>query len=210
MAGVTVLGRGVVRTQPDEATLTLTVEATEPTPAEALDDVARRAQELASLCDELGIGAAQRVTAGATVAERVEHDREGRPQHRGYLATNRLVVRVGDGALAGRLLAAAVGRVAARVDGPWWSIALDNPARLEACRAAVRDAQARAEAYADALGARLGAIVAVRDPETKPPPGPEPRAGMRVMSAEAIAPPVEGGEQAVVAAVEIEFALEQG
>jgi uncharacterized protein YggE len=210
MASVTVLGRGIVRTQPDEAMLTLTVEATKPTPAEALDDVAERGRELTALCDELGIAAEQRVTAGATVAERVEHDREGRPQHRGYLATNRLIVRVGDGALAGRLLGAAVARVAARVDGPWWSIALDNPARLEACQTAAQDARARAAAYADALGARLGAIVAVRDPETRHP-GPEPRGGMRLMSAaEGIAPPVEGGEQAIVAAVEIEFALEQG
>jgi uncharacterized protein YggE len=210
MASVTVLGHGVVRSQPDEATLMLTVEATEPTPAEALDDVAERARQLTALCGELGIGEEQRVTLGATVAERVEHDREGRPQHRGYLATNRLVVRVGDGALAGRLLAAGVSRAAARVDGPWWSIALDSPARLEACQTAAQNARARAEAYAGALGARLGAIVAVRDPETRQP-GPEPRGGMRLMSAaEGIAPPVEGGEQAIVAAVEIEFVLEQG
>jgi uncharacterized protein YggE len=55
MASVTVLGRGVARTEPDEATVVLTVEAIRPSAAEALQDVSARAQALVALCDELGV-----------------------------------------------------------------------------------------------------------------------------------------------------------
>ena len=59
----------------------------------------------------------------------------------------------------------------------------------------------------EALGARLGAIGAVRDAGVMPP---QPRAAARAFSAataEAIA--VEPGEQQVAASVEVEFLLEQ-
>jgi uncharacterized protein len=209
MASVTVLGRGVARTEPDEATVVLTVEAIRPSAAEALQDVSARAQALVALCDELGVESERRVTAGATVSERVEHDRDGRPQQRGYAAVNRLTVRVAEATTVAGLLQDAVARADARVDGPWWSIDLENPARLDACRAAATDARRRAEAYAAALGVRLGAMLSVREPGTGPPPGPEPRMGFARLAEADVAPPVEAGEQTVSAAVEVEFLLEQ-
>jgi uncharacterized protein YggE len=85
----------------------------------------------------------------------------------------------------------------------------DNPARVEACKEAALDARRRAEAYADALGVRVGAIVALRDPGTGIPPPPRPMR-MAAMDAGAVeALPVEAGEQ-LVTAVEVEFKLEQG
>ncbi len=211
MATVTVIGRAVVRVPPDEAHLSLTVEATHPTASEALEDVSGRGRRLLELCDELRIAADRRVTTGATVSAHVEYDRDGRPQHRGYRASNTLVLRLADADIVGRVLQQAVEQASARVSGPWWSIAVDNPAHLEAARLAAGDARVRAAAYAEALGGRLGAITAVREPGTRRPPEPEPRA-MRMAAAstaEAEAP-IEAGEQELRAAVEVEFALEQG
>jgi uncharacterized protein YggE len=80
-------------------------------------------------------------------------------------AWNQVVVRVGDASVVGELIAGAVDR-GAQVSGPAWTIATNNPARVEACKEAALDARRRAQAYADALGVRVGALVAVRDPGT--------------------------------------------
>jgi uncharacterized protein YggE len=181
MATVTVRGIGNARTSPDEASITLVIEAVEQTAASALAKVAERTQAAVELSDALGIEPAARVTTGASVAEHGEHDREGRWQHRGYRAWNQVVVRVGEAPVVGELIAGAVDR-GAQVNGPAW-----------------------------ALGARVGALVAVRDPGTGvPPPPPRPlrMAAMDVGAVEAL--PVEAGEQVVTAVVEVEFQLEQG
>ena len=210
MATVTVRGIGNARTSPDEASITLVIEAVEQTAAAALAKVAERTQAAVELTDVLGIEPAARVTTGASVAEHGEHDREGRWQHRGYRAWNQVVVRVGEATVVGELIAGAVD-LGAQVNGPAWTIAPDNPAHVAACREAALDARRRAEAYADALGARVGALVAVRDPGTGVPPPPPRPVRMAAMDAAAVeALPVEAGEQVVTAVVEVEFQLEQG
>jgi uncharacterized protein len=209
MATVTVRGVGNARTSPDEASVSLTMEAVEQTAAAALAKVAERTQALIELCDALGIDPAARVTTGASVAEHGEHDREGRWQHRGYRAWNQVSARVGEASVVGELIAGAVER-RVQVNGPAWTIAPDNPAHPAACRGAALDARRRAEAYAEALGARVGALVAVRDPGTGPQPPPRPMrmAAMEAAGVEAL--PVEAGEQVVSAVVEVEFQVEQG
>jgi uncharacterized protein YggE len=209
MATVTVRGVGEARTSPDEASVTLTIEAIERKAAAALGKVAERTEAALQFCDALGIEPAARVTAGASIAEHGEHDREGRWQHRGYRAWNQIVARVGEASVVGELIAGAVDR-GAQVSGPAWTIAPDNPVRVEACREAALDARRRAGAYADALGVRVGALVSIRDPGTGAPPPPRPMrmAAMDTGAVEAL--PVEAGEQLVTAAVEVEFQLEQG
>jgi uncharacterized protein len=208
MATVTVRGVGEARTSPDEASVTLTIEAIEQKAAAALAKVAERTQAALELCDTLGIEPAARVTAGASIAEHGEHDREGRWQHRGYRAWNQIVVRVGAAPVVGELIAGGVDR-GAQVSGPAWTIAPNNPARVEACKEAALDASRRAGAYADALGVRVGALVSIRDPGTGIPPPPRPMRMATMDTAAVEALPVEAGEQLVTAAVEVEFQLEQ-
>jgi uncharacterized protein len=207
MATVTVRGTGIAAGTPDEAALTLGVEPVRPTAADALADVAARTEELLSACRELGVAPGAITTAGVAVAEHGETDSEGRWQHRGYRASNRVTVRVGEPELVGRLLTAAVDRVGTSVEGPAWRLLPENPAHAEAARLAALDARRRAEAYAAVLGARIGAIASVRDAGIRPP---EPRPAMRAMAMEATALPVEAGEQLVTVVVEVEFTLEQG
>jgi uncharacterized protein YggE len=210
MATATVRGVGDARTSPDEASVTLSIEAVEQTAAAALAKVAERTRAVVELCESLGIEPAARVTTGASVAEHGEHDREGRWQHRGYRAWNQVAARVGEASVVGELIAGAVDR-RVQVNGPAWTIAPDNPAHVAACREAALDARRRAEAYAEALGARVGALVAVRDPGTGLPPQPPRPMRMAAMDAGAVeALPMEAGEQLVTAVVEVEFQLEQG
>ena len=103
MATVTVRGVGETRTSPDEASVTLTIEAVEQKAAAALAKVAERTQAALELCDSLGIESAARVTSGASIADHGEHDREGTWKHRGYRAWNQIVARVGEDPVVGEL-----------------------------------------------------------------------------------------------------------
>lgn len=207
MATITVTGTGVAAATPDEASLTLGVEAVRPTAAEALADVTTRTEELLAACREHGVEPAAITTAGVSVGEYGEVDSEGRRQRRGYRAVDRVVVRVGDAKLVGDLLTAAVDRVGASVEGPSWRLLPDNPAHAEAARLAALDARRRAEAYAAALGAQIGVIASIRDAGLRPP---EPRPVMLTRAMEATSLPVESGEQLVTVVAEVEFTLEQG
>lgn len=207
MATVAVRGTGTAYGTPDEASLSLRVESLRPTAAEALADVAERTKALVALCHEVGLADPDVTTTGVGVAEHGEHDNEGRWQHRGYRATNRVTARVRDVESVGTVLTRAVDRVGAAVEGPHWRLLPEHPAHRDAARAAARDARARAEGLAEALGGRLGAIVSVRDSRLGPP---DPRPMMRMAPAAVEAMPIEAGELPVEAIVDVEFTFEQG
>lgn len=206
---VVVRGHAVVAGEPDELHLALSISAVESRADAALAEAARLSAELDSLLSELEVPKAARSTSGVSVQEEWER-REGELVHRGYRASNRIVVRLDAFEKVGRLMNAAVSRARARVDGPWWRIRMENPARTEACRQAVTDARRKAEAYATALGMRLGAVVSVIEPGTNQQPRVD-AAAMRPRAMTAAAQPempVEPGQLDVPATVDVTFALE--
>jgi uncharacterized protein YggE len=150
-ATVKVRGDAIVRAEPDEAMLWITLTALEASPSAALQDVSARANALVEMLDGLGIAKTERSTTGVTVHEEVEHGASGR-RSLGYRAATRVSVRLTDHELIGRLIERAVEDLAARIDGPHWQIAPDNPARLKAAREAAADAQRKARAYAEGIG----------------------------------------------------------
>jgi uncharacterized protein len=207
MATLTVRGRAAVPGVPDEATVAFELSALRATAEEAYDQVAGRSQTLMALCDELGVGARARSTAGLVVGPQVEYV-DGREHHRGYRAVNRVHVRLEDPAVLARLLQEAVARAEAGVQGPWWRIRPDNPVHAEARRLAAEDARGRAETYAAALGVRLGSIENVAEPEERMlGPARGDLAFARLESGPSI--DVDPGEQLVSAAVDVTFLLEQ-
>lgn len=207
MATVTVRGTATVPAEPDEATVALIVSSLRDTLEPAYREVGQRAQLLHDVTDELEIERSRLSTAGISVAAEIEWI-DGRQQTRGYRATSRTQVRVRDAALVARLLELAVARAEAHVEGPWWSIDQDNPARLEACRRAAQDARRKAEAYAEALGARLGALEAVAEPGLAAPSPRQPVALAAMAEAPATIP-VDPGQLAVAASVDVTYRLEQ-
>lgn len=208
MATVSVRGTGRATAQPDDVTVGLGVEALRPTASEAFVEATRLASDVVSLCEELGVPAGSRTTSQVSLAEHGEHTDAGW-QHRGYRAATRVAVRVTDAELASRLVSEAAARFDARIDGPTWRVAHDNPAHAEARRGAAEDARARAEEYAAALGGRVGAVLTVAEPGSGPPgpPGPQPR--MYAVRQEISPMPLETGEHEVVAEVDVTFQLEQ-
>jgi uncharacterized protein YggE len=205
---ITVRGEAVVATTPDEVRFRLSVSAVRSRHTEALQDVTARSHELDALLDELGIPKTQRTTSGISIRENREWVEE-RSVHRGYEARASIVVRLLDPSIAGRLLEGAVDRAQALVDGPWWSVAGENPARLEACGDAARDARRKAEAFAEASGLGVGPIVSIREAVEAPwrGGGGMLSGGTRAVSAEEIG--IEPGQLDVFASVTIAFAIER-
>ena len=159
---ITVRGEAVVPGEPDEAHLFVRLSSTRPTPHEALENVAVRSQALDLLFGELQIPPPDLATSGLSVREKREWMNRG-SIHRGYEAYVTIIVRLDEPGLIGRLTHGAVERAEAHVEGPVWRVALENPARAEACRQAARDARRKAEAYAEALGIRLGPIASISE-----------------------------------------------
>jgi uncharacterized protein len=209
LATVTVRGESVVLVTPDEVALQLTLTEVRQTADEAYDEVARRAAELSRVLSELGVDEDARSTSSVLVREEREYDERGRAVHRGFGARSSTRVRLTDATTAGPLIKQAVARTAAQVEGPWWQVSPENPARLEACRRAAASARAKAEAYTEALGVRLGALTEVAEPD----PRMTPRIPVARQASFAPIDPdqelgVESGELEIWAAVDVTFAVE--
>lgn len=201
---ITVRGIAVIRTEPDEASLVLTLNALHDSPGAALSEVAARSNALAGLLDELGVAKSDRTTTGIMVEEEWDHTDRGR-RSLGHRAVSRLSVRLADPELIGRLVTKATTDLAAVVNGPNWVISLDNPVRLEAARLAAADARRRAEAFAEGIGAGLGPLIGLREPGTREPHVVQ--TGMRAMAGHG-SMHVELGEHEIAAFIDATFALE--
>jgi uncharacterized protein YggE len=202
---VTVRGEAVLRAEPDEATLWVTLTALEDAPGPALADVSLRSEALVALLDELGVVKADRSTTGVTVYEELDHTARGR-RSLGHRAAARVAARLTDPELIGRLVTRATTELDAQIDGPRWEIAADNPVRLEAARKAAGDGKRKAQAYADGVGARLGPVVRLSEPDLGFS-GPRRTGKLIALAASAEPMPIEAGEHEVAAAIDVTFAL---
>jgi len=204
---VTVRGKAVLRAEPDEAMLLITLSALENDPGQALADVSRRSDALIALLDQLGVAKQDRSTTGVTVYEEFDHTRSGR-RSLGHRAAANVSVRLTDAEPIGRLIAKATTELQARIDGPRWQIAARNPIRLEAARQAA-DGQRKAQAFAEGVGAKLGRLVKLIEPDVEFAGPRMRRSGFVAMAAAAAEPmPIEPGEHEVSAAVDVTFTLE--
>jgi uncharacterized protein YggE len=205
-ATVTVRGQAAVRTEPDAASLWITLSAFEESPGKALGDVAERAEALGTLLDELGVPEADRSTAGVSVGEEFDPPTRGN-RGLGHRATARIAVHLADPEVIGRAISRASEDLRASIDGPHWFVTPGNPARLEAARQAAADARSKAQAYAAGVGATLDGLVCLVEPETadRPP-------GIRRVSAAAGARdmPIDVEEYEVRATIDATFALNGG
>jgi uncharacterized protein YggE len=206
---VTVRGEAVLRAEPDEAMLWVTLSALEDDPGKALADVARRSDALVAMLDELAVAKQDRSTTGVTVYEEFDHTRGGR-RSLGHRAVASVSARLTNPEPIGRLIAKATTELQAQIDGPRWQIAADNPVRLDAAHEAAAAAQRKAQAFAAGVGAKLGGLISLIEPSTE---ARMHRSGLRPMAAIAAAGggdqmPIEPGEHEVTAAIDATFALE--
>lgn len=204
---ITVVGKAVLRAEPDEATLWINLSALDDSPADALADITNRSERVVGLLDSSGVSRADRSTTGVRVEEEFDHTTEGR-RSLGHRASAQFAVRVTDAKLIGELISRATADAGGTVDGPHWAISEGHPARLDAAREAAADARRRAEAYAQGAGAKLGPLVGLAEPGTAQPKFIR-RGAFAVAAGGLPAMPVEAGELDVRASIEATFELQR-
>ena len=204
---IQVRGNAVLRAEPDEALLWISLTALAESPGPALADVGARTGALGTILDELEIGKTDRMSTGITVFEEFDHTRGGR-RSLGHRAMTQVSVRLTNPDRLGRLISRAADELAARIEGPHWQVAPDNPVRLDASRAAARDAERKARAYAEGIGLRLGRPLRLTEPDARTVTRSSGHA-VAAVAAAAAPVPVDPGEHEVFASIEVTFALEE-
>lgn len=209
MASVIVRGTAAATVTPDRAELTLALTHLAPDPASALDEVARRSQQLADLLQQHGFAATDWATEGITVAEEHQwkHDTNVLVGHR---ASTALTVTIRNTSLVGTVIRDSVTTAGAAIRSLQWRIDADNPARRALLGEAARDARVRAAAYAEALGLTLGEVELISEAPLVPAPGPQPMPRMmaaKAMMADSAEVAVSGGLVELTADVHVQFAI---
>jgi uncharacterized protein len=203
---VRVRGEASARAEPDEALLWITLSFLDESPGRALAEVAARSDALLALLDELAVPTADRSTTGLTVSEDFDHTPSGR-HSLGHRAVAGVQVRFDSAEPIGRLVSRASEDLQAGIHGPRWLISSTNPIRLEAAKQAAVNAKEKAEAYAAGVGAQVGALIMLSEPDT----GYGVHELHRTAAAFSAAGgdmPIASGEHEVLATIEATFALE--
>lgn len=208
---VSVVGEAVLRAEPDEAMVVVTLSALDDAPGPALQDVASRSDALVALLDDLQIAPSDRASTGVSVQEDFDHTSEGR-RSLGHRATSAVAARLTNLKpigrhleLIGRLVTRATTELGARVDGPRRQIAPQNPIQLQAARQAAADGRRKAQTFAEGVNAQLGALISLAEPETAAfGPGGIFQAASASVGADM---PIEIGEQESAATIVVTFAL---
>jgi uncharacterized protein YggE len=201
---VVTTGEAVVKQAADQVFVTFTAENRAKVPAEAQKLTATAMTGVLEQLKKAGVPAdAIRTLQYDLQPEFDYHD--GRQTLRGYVARNRVEVRVEPVTRAGEVIDVAVKSGASSVSSLRFEIKNRDALEREALAKAVTDARARAEAAAKGAGRSLDRVVRVDDQTVSDvPPQPRPYMAMRA-SAEAAGPPppVEAGDVEIRARVTV-------
>lgn len=185
---------GEVKAAPDQAVITLGVQTTDPTAAQAMADNARRMSDVVAALGRQGLEGKNVQTSGVNLGAQYDYQPSKAPQLVGYQASNQVTVVVEDLARLGPALDAATAAGANEVQGVNFRLkdpeAAENQARLEAVKAL----QAKAQLYAGAAGYHVARLVRLSEGGGA---GPRPMANMVnevVVTAARKQTPIEPGE----------------
>jgi uncharacterized protein len=196
---LSVVGTGLVATEPDTATTSFGVTTQAPTAQEAMS---RNSQEMAKVIAALkGAGIASKDLQTQYVSVQPRYDNEGR-EVTGYTASNSVSAIVRKLSGVGDVIDAGIAAGANNVTGP--SLSREDRDKLYrvALESAVADAKAKANVLAQAAGVSVGAVQSMT--EGAQMGGPQPAT---FMALEAVRTPIEAGTTNITATVRIVFKL---
>jgi uncharacterized protein YggE len=211
---ISVRGEGLIESEPEIATLSVTVQARDPDRRTVLDRLATRNAQVLDLIKGYGEAVEKLESGPASVYPDIKYkDRTERV--RGYLgrASARVVLR--DFTMLGELVTRLADGELVTVAGPWWSLRPESPVYRQARIAAAQDATRRAGEYAQAFGGELGELIEAADSGLLTGHAQQ-RAGFRAAAAVGVAsaslaePPAmefEPVSQTVTAQVEARFGM---
>ena len=205
---VTMSGQSEVSMAPDQAWVTVGIEARAPKPQEAQQRAAEVMNRVHAQLAALGIPE----PAIRTVSFNLNADwnyANNKRTLRGYIVTNLVEVRVDDIAKVADVLDRSIAAGGNAIHGVRWDIKERVQVERDALRQAVEDAKQRAEVAVAAAGARLGAVVTITEQRFDY----QPKTDMMLQRAEAAmdaaaSTPISPGEMTVRSSVTVSFRIE--
>lgn len=187
---------GETRIAPDEATITLGVQTTAPSAAQAMADNAARMARVTEALRRAGVADKDIQTSNISLGAQYDDQQNQPPRLTGYQASNEVTVTVETLARLGPALDAVANAGANQVSGIGFGLKFPQAAEDAARRAAVTALRAKAELYAQATGRRVTRLVRLSEGGGYSPEPPRPM--LRVaMSAAQAQTPVSPGELSV-------------
>ncbi len=151
---IMVSAQGLVRIQPDFATLRLAVVAQAPTAAEANNINNASMEAVFALLKDKGIAEEDYFTSSYSIWPQTNWD-DDQPQVYAYQVDNEITVKVRDIAQLGDIIAAALDAGANRVNDISYDVESTHEAYNQALKLAVERGKEKAQVLADALGVEL-------------------------------------------------------
>jgi uncharacterized protein len=166
---VTVAGTAVIRSQPDEAVVSLGVQAQATTAGQALQDDSGR---MAKVIQALLAAGVDRTDIGTTSVNLSPQYNSRGDSIEGYVAQNQVDVTVRDLSKVGTVIDRSVAAGANLAGGVTFRLSDQNRGVTAALAEAVGNARAKAQALAAAGGATLGQVVRIDETSAGSPPYP--------------------------------------
>ncbi|MGE0601362.1 MAG: SIMPL domain-containing protein [Dehalococcoidia bacterium] len=204
-SGITVTGVGEIKATPDLAIVTLGVESSASTVAEARDQAANAATKLIASVKAGGVASADIQTTTVALNPRYEYPSNGTPRIVGYTATNSLRVTIKNLDNVGSIIDSALNAAGddGRLQGIQFGFADREPLLAGARKKAIEDARSRADAFASGGGVKVGDIMSIAETTTTTPLYTE-----RLAAADfAAATPIEPGESATTVMVTVRYSI---
>ncbi len=201
---IVVSGTGRASGAPNQATISIGVQITAPTLAEATQQASANMTAVLDAIKKQGVDAKDIQTSTYNVNPITNYKEGQTPQVTGYQVMNIVAVTVKDLAQVGAVLDAGMRAGANYLGGVSFSIADPKPLETQARTAAVKDAQQKAQTLADAAGVKLGRVLSIAEGVSSAPPPVMYRSAMM----DAAAPgPVQAGSLDVNVNVEMRFEI---
>lgn len=188
---------GETRIAPDQATITLGVQTTAPTAAQAMGDNAARISRVTAALRQAGVADKDIQTSNISLGAQYDYQQNQPPRLTGYQASNDVTVTVRDLSRLGGALDAVTAAGANQVNGIGFGLKDPQAAEDAARRAAAAALRAKAELYAQATGYHVARLVRLSEGGGYAPEPPRPLMRMAVMAAAPEPTPVSPGELTV-------------
>ncbi len=200
---------GTVQVAPDMATITLGVTHQNPEASEAMKATSEAVAQVLARLGDMGIDERDLQTRDLSLSpiwsNRNQQNGEP-PEITGFVASNRVFVRVRDLTQLGEVMDAVIQDGANDFSGLSFGLQDPEPIEVQARAKAVSEATAKAEQLAQAANITLGPVQTISEHGG----GVRPMAEMRNMAmADAGGVPVAGGEISVSVSVSMEFEISE-
>lgn len=203
---VKVQGQGKVRAVPDQVEMEFEVQEEGTQLADVSARVADKMKAVFQAVKSFGILDKDFKTVQYNIQPKFKYN-NGESQRVGFIVSNRIRVVLKKTDQAGDLLEAVTKAGVSGIDGPTFGFSDPSKLQIEALKAAVEDAHAKALALAESAGAELGKVFSINQTGAAMPTPPRMFRAQLAGAADAGTVPIEKGENEVTAEVEVVYSL---